>query len=490
MTQIIKSNIPALNTHRNLLVNSSKVARNLERLSSGFRINRAADDAAGLAISERMRGQIRGLSMAQQNVMQGINLIQTADGALQETHAILQRMRELAVQSSNGTFQDSDRAQIEHEFQALKEEIDRIAESTHYNDIRLLNGDLGKGFAGQAADPPTSTMPTPPAGATIIDSGTLTGSFINEDIIIRGNVTVTSSLDLHQSSTLWIEEGATLTFLGVNSVTIVDSTIHNSGTIGESSLLTGAGSNLHNHSTGIMNRVTLYFFGTSTEAPNVINYGRIDNLFASTGQVTNRGSIGTLTFAPLYSVFFSPSSPLPVVDHYVNVGSIGQVSDPLGRGTINEHGYSIDANYSQGHGLILQIGANGGRDQRMTIFIENMGARFIGAQTLIDDFVSVWETTIATREEANDSIEVLEGGINMVSAQRAKLGAYQNRLEHTLNSLGIARENLTASESTIRDTDMAAEMLRFTKVNILSQAAQAMLAQANQLPQGVVTLLR
>jgi len=288
----INHNIAALNTYRQLTVNNTAVSKSLEKLSSGYRINRAGDDAAGLAISEKMRGQIRGLSMAQKNSQDAISLIQTAEGALTETHSILQRMRELVVQAGNmGTQQTEDLKAIQDEIDQLIKELDGIADRTEFNGKKLLNGDFENGKAD----------------------------------------------------------------------------------------------------------------------------------------------------------------------------------------------------------LIFQIGANA--KQQMTLNIGNMKSTAIGADTdddgTADEFVSTVNVTTWTDASDFDAdLAKIDGAINMVSAQRSALGATQNRLEHTINNLGAAEENLTAAESRIRDVDMAREMMEFTKNSILSQAAQAMLAQANQVPQGVLQLLR
>jgi flagellin len=268
----IQHNISALNTYRQLSFNNTQAAKNLEKLSSGYRINRAGDDAAGLAISEKMRGQIRGLEMAAKNAQDGISLIQTAEGALNETHAILQRMRELAVQAANDTNTTADRQALQAEVDQLVSEINRIAQNTEFNTQKLLNG-----------------------------------SFSSK---------------------------------------------------------------------------------------------------------------------------------------------------------------------------VFHIGANAG--QSITLSINSMAASNLGVNGL----------SISTQSGANNAITTIDNAIKLVSDERAKLGAVQNRLEHTINNLGATQENLTAAESRIRDVDMAKEMMEFTKNNILMQAAQAMLAQANQQPQGVLQLLR
>lgn len=269
---IINHNISAMNAHRQLTINNFNQSKSLEKLSSGYRINRAGDDAAGLAISEKMRGQIRGLDMATKNAQDGISLIQTAEGALNETHSILQRMRELAVQSANDTNTNTDRAELQKEVNELVSEIDRISTDTEFNTKKLLDG--------------------------------------------------TAS------------------------------------------------------------------------------------------------------------------------------------------------------------GMIFHIGAN--ISQNITLSIGSMGSAALGVSGI----------SIASQSPANSAISTIQAAIDLVSSERAKLGAYQNRLEHTINNLGTSSENLSAAESRIRDVDMAKEMMAYTKNNILQQAATAMLAQANQAPQGVLQLLQ
>ncbi|CAM5191066.1 Flagellin [Ureibacillus acetophenoni] len=301
----IQHNISALNTHRNLGFNNTQASKNLEKLSSGYKINRAGDDAAGLAISEKMRGQIRGLEMASKNAQDAISLVQTAEGALNETHAILQRMRELAVQSSNDTNVSSDRKALQLEIESLSKEITRISTDTEFNTQKLLNGSFG------------------------------------------GQVTTGSSFDIAKAT--------------------------------------------------------------------------------ATG------------------------------------------------------------------GQVFQIGANSG--QSINLSIGNMGASALGVNTITGTTAVAGATGVGTginissQSGADNAITVIDRAIERVSVTRASLGAVQNRLEHTINNLGTTSENLTAAESRIRDTDMAAEMMSFTKNNILMQAAQSMLAQANQQPQGVLQLL-
>ncbi len=385
---VVQHNLPAMNSHRQLGVNNAHTAKNLEKLSSGFRVNRAGDDAAGLAISEKMRGQIRGLDMATTNAENGVSLIQTAEGGLNETHAILQRMRELSVQSANGTYADDvDRENINKEVIALKDEVDRIASSTHYNGIKLLDGSMG-GTKSTAA----ATVDTEIAGNLAFNSSG-----------------IISASDKDATIATKIIDGATFT-----SVQVGDKTYSTDGTTS----------------------TTLY--GSDGKSVGTIGLGSKD---------------GTVTGVDLLA------GPLQT-----KKGSITAKADAK---------------------LTFQIGANGSADQQVNLHVDNMSTGSLGNKT-----GNVAGINVGNRSDANDAIGVLDSAINQVSGTRADLGALQNRLEHTINNLGTTRENLQAAESSIRDVDMAKEMMEFTKNNILSQASQSMLSQSNQLPQGVLQLLR
>ncbi|GAB7055703.1 MULTISPECIES: flagellin [Paenibacillus] len=375
----INHNIAALNTHRQLSGNNSAVGKSLEKLSSGLRINRAGDDAAGLAISEKMRGQIRGLDQAQRNAQDGISLIQTAEGALNETHSILQRMRELAVQSSNDTNTDADRKELQKEVDQLVKELDRIANTTEFNTQKLLNGNLsGTNNAAQVAK-----------FDEVSNSAVFTG--------ITNAGTITNDLSYN------IRIGSANTSATTFTVTFTD---HQGNA---SSLQIGA-------------------------AGGTVTIGQ--------ASVT----IGGLTTA--------------------NIGD---------EATFTQRAAIVDNTDTS---LTFQIGANS--SQTMNVSIEDMGAAALNVNGI----------KIDTKGAAEASISAIQKALDDVSSQRSKLGAFQNRLEHSINNLGASSENLTAAESRIRDVDMAKEMMDFTKNNILTQAAQAMLAQANQTPQGVLQLLR
>lgn len=382
----INHNIAALNTYRSLSNNNVLASKSLEKLSSGLRINRAGDDAAGLAISEKMRGQIRGLDQASRNAQDGISLIQTAEGALNETHSILQRMRELAVQASSDTNTDADRQQIQKEINQLTDEIDRISATTEFNTKKLLNG----GLAGIAA------------------SVAVSYNFEQSNQAIAFSITAAISA---------------VSFSVSDTIRVRAVSIGSAGTITFS--VAGALSNI--------------------------------TLVASTS-----GGIYIGTAATQLGTFTSANM---------------QAGDTL---TISVTG-SEDA-VTTDSALRFQIGSN--TAQEIAVGVKDMDAIALGiksATTYLDT---------STQFGAEASITRIDAAITKVSSERSKLGAVQNRLEHTINNLGTSSENLSAAESRIRDVDMAKEMMEFTKMNILSQAAQAMLAQANQQPQGVLQLLR
>lgn len=413
----IQHNIAALNTHRNLGANQASAAKNLEKLSSGFKINRAGDDAAGLAISEKMRGQISGLDMASKNASDSISLIQTAEGALNETHSILQRMRELAVQSSNDTNVTDDRDALQKEISQLTQEIDRVANTTEFNTQKLLDGGFSGTFQiganeGQTMKMDIGKMDSASLGlnssVTIKETGT-TANNANNAVLADGTYTL---------------DGANLKD---NKGNVVGTFASDKITVATKEVVTLTNTDLQNKST-----ITISNNGANFEVKN-----------EATG--SNKLSAGT------YKV-----SGTNVLKDDKLVGTLGTKEITL------KDGKKITE---------AELGFKTGALKNTSEFTVN------GAD-------------ISTRDQASGSITAIDKAIKKVSEQRSSLGAVQNRLEHTINNLGTSSENLTAAESRIRDTDMAAEMMAFTKNNILSQAAQSMLAQANQQPQGVLQLLQ
>jgi flagellin len=396
----INHNIAALNTYNKLNSASTAQSKSMEKLSSGLRINKAGDDAAGLAISEKMRGQVRGLDQASRNSQDGISLIQTAEGALNETHDILQRMRELAVQASNDTNTGNDRGEIQKEINQLTSEINRIGNTTEFNTQKLLNGE--KNGAGSAAV--TAVQGVFSVGVTDTTSG--------------------FSID-----------GTTVAAADLNALVTA---INGDATLGAK--YTAAA-------------------GTGADAGKLI-------LTQDAGQE-------------------STSAPT------ITGGNITTQTE----GVVGKAAVAADDSKS----LKFQIGAN--QSQSLTLDIADMRASALGLTTAgTGDKLAVTDGTsnttteqaldVSTHASASAAVTTIQSAIDKVSAERSKLGANQNRLEHTINNLSTSSENLTAAESRIRDVDMAKEMMNQTKNSILSQAAQAMLAQSNQMPQGVLQLLR
>ncbi len=757
---IIQHNMPAMNAHRQLLSNNNTNTKALEKLSSGYRINRAGDDAAGLAISEKMRAQIRGLDMAGRNAQDGISLIQTAEGALNETHAILQRMRELSVQSANGIYDDEvDRTNLDKEVQRLKGEIDRISTSTNFNNIELLNGDLESkasvevkagadagitedigslsngadfkaetytvdlatigidfekgiehgevftisletaggspitltskmvtddaGLAGEdvirryddisdiaalfdgtafaiKADGTQSagtgilagdavyevsvvgskltfehvgtatadaagvfapeTIPTAPAGAagpvvtpTTVANNTTTAAYdtwkattdatghtnadllneqtidlggdvkfdLNEDYSFEAGTTastdikfidttttdLTGKIKLAQegtnatrtsntltkasfdalnlrdgdSLTFYIEDSATpantveVTFdyvssgaeptvandagngtfttiedlirgindLGALGMADADPTLLQAKAVGndETGLVVTIGGNDAYGTDGFMEinhtsvkkaAESVITFDDGIRSGSTVVVNGITYEFVDEAENAIKGNEVIIVNALAGGASLTGSQAAKAFNDYLNTQNLIEFSNKIGQNageddnkvTVysldkSEAADSADISVSAG-GLTFQIGANGLSDQRVSLNINDMSTFGMGIEDI----------SIASQDEANLAIDVLDDAINFVSSQRAELGALQNRLEHTISSLAVNEENLQAAESRIRDVDMAEEMMEFTKSNILSQAAQSMLAQANMQPQGILQLLQ
>lgn len=446
----INHNIAALNTYRQLSANNSSTQKSLEKLSSGLRVNRAGDDAAGLAISEKMRGQIRGLNQASSNANDGISLIQTAEGALNETQSILQRMRELAVQSSNDTNTAEDRTEIQKEIDQLTQEIERIGNSTEFNTKKLLNGGAAVSASKSGLDEARVSVIGGSAKTQAASQVVLTGwteAKAATDVTTKTFLTSNTALgDAGGAITL---QGISFSFTAAHTVQNVLDTINSAG-IGITAT--------HTATQGIT------FSTNAVGSAATMTVGGATGVFA--GVDTDLGDDASVTTA---------SGSYSSVGNKITMTSGGAegleftVSGATGVATIK-----VDNN----GGLNMHIGAN--ENQTMYISISDMRATALGVNAI----------DVTTKTGAESAIKTIQDALNNVSSERAKIGSYQNRLEHTINNLGTTSENLSASESRIRDVDMAKEMMEFTKNNILSQAAQAMLAQANQQPQSVLQLLQ
>jgi flagellin len=573
----INHNIQALNAYRNLYQNQFNTSKNLERLSSGLRINRAADDAAGLAISEKMRSQIKGLSMAERNSLDGVSLMQVAEGAMNEVHSMLQRMRELSVQAANDTNTDSDRESIQLEIDQLLKEIDSVAAKTEFNTRKLLDGSsavdtqyiIGESEKTNIKNVPTVVDPTIATGryqigiesnpeltyklnqpgAGISEAGVLEIGIIGKleadandigaapvvtDPLLKAEngsyqVRVTERTEVTDPDTtppttrtykdMIVEkkdENGTYSILGTQAdiestngkiniagfgfdfdpATVIAGTSKFDVTasdlqLGEYSLVA---SDIQEDSSGVKS-ATIEIFD-----PNGFSIGKLASEIGTDGSIK---SIGTSAGK---SILVDTSKITQAGTAKIQIESKMEVSVSK----VNEDGSTTPITYSKElstrngkithGGLELEFGANA-RPGASEFDLTNKALTFqIGANTNQNVQIDVPQLStvklgidgvnVLSNESASTAIFNIDKAINQISATRAKLGATQNRLEHTISNLQVTNENLTSAESRIRDTDMAQEMTEFTKNNILNQSAQAMLAQANQLPNGVLQLLQ
>ncbi|PWA09681.1 flagellin protein FlaA [Pueribacillus theae] len=416
---IINHNISALNTHRQLTANNNAVSSSLEKLSSGLKINRAGDDAAGLAISEKMRGQIRGLEMASKNAQDGISLIQTAEGALNETHAILQRMRELSVQASNDTNTASDRDEIQKEISQLIEEIDRIANTTEFNTKNLLNGASGLSVGdgtqiGLASAGPNTKQGTYNVNAndatlaTHAATETATGATASATVVGAGTLTI-NGIDIAVASTDTYQDLADKINASVSGV-VAD--------------FEGEDSTFRIRSADVGGSASLKVAESADIIAGVDYTG--DNALETSG--TNASGLTTSNFGTGASLTYDGNK---VTVHGGDADGLSfELRDNTAATTITVNG-----------SLNFHIGANEG--QSMSVSINAMDATNLGVKGI----------DVTTTTGAEKAITVIQNAIDSVSAERAKLGAVQNRLDHTINNLGASAENLTAAESRIRDVD-------------------------------------
>ena len=540
MAMIVQHNMSAMNANRMLGITNSSLAKSTEKLSSGYKINRAADDAAGLSISEKMRSQIRGLNKASDNAQDGISLIQTAEGALNESHSILQRMRELSVQASNGTETDDDREAVQKEISQLQEELTRISSTTEFNTMKLLDGSQGGSSSTTGSGPKFG----------VVDS-TLDGALVTSNVKeIKVATAASDDTKVGQETAIWGKDGKTLTLnLSKNKVYTqdeIDDLISNAKQ--EDSTAEGAPAEVKvtlkngifnadadttdgketaagvkaasdvvevtadtfvgaNKIKFTSNKYGAEFNGTTfdfafdkeagkeevettkaitTDAVNAITAGEYKIHLAAGKEYTAEDLEDILKSAGFdFDVTLSGATPddpntLFATSGATTVGKL-TMANGVGLGSTKalwgQDGYD---GVSSNAGITLQIGANEG--QTMSFTIDDMSARSLG--------VDANKIDIATQDGAKKATTTIDAAIKKVSAQRSKLGAVQNRLEHTIANLDTAAENTQTSESRIRDTDMASEMVVYSKNNILLQAGQSMLAQANQSNQGVLSLLQ
>lgn len=488
---IINHNLMSMNTHRQLSMNNVAGSKSLEKLSSGFRINRAGDDAAGLAISEKMRGQIRGLNQASRNAQDGISLIQTAEGALNETHAILQRMRELAVQAATDTNTSADRTKLQSEVNQLAKEITRISNTTEFNTRNLLAGGLSTKFhiganEGQNVDSSIGAMDAFSLGvagyqvvAGAFDAGTGTGL----------------------SSASNLGAGLTAQTYAIQTTTVASDTGVLSG-----SVPTGTLSGTFTGDANLSVQIRLDAFSGTTGNDTVTQFSYSTDGGTNWTQVNaDTGAIGatgvTWTAAASYDNTANAAEGQIISTTFSAASYSAQLKDGTGANVGDavtfRHSATSAVIGNAATGEILQInfvaGAVGTSTADATQIVTTVGstAASIGANGEVSAEATVSAgVNVSSQVAADRAITVINNALENVSAERGKLGAMQNRLEHTIKNLDTSAENLQASESRIRDVDMAKEMMEFTKNSILQQAATAMLAQANMAPQAVLQLLR
>lgn len=489
----IQHNIAALNSYRNLTGNNNAVAKNLEKLSSGYRINRAGDDAAGLAISEKMRAQITGLNTAQKNAQDGVSLVQTAEGALTEVHSMLNRMVELADQSANGTYDNEvDRANLQKEIDSLKDEIDRIADSTNFNGINLLDGSL----SAAKLDVKSANINKTPITPTVNAATGTTSKFAVKTGADGTKQTLTVEY-ADESGTLHEVE---VEYTSGNSVITNDAAILGALQKSELASVFDITSNKNGDFTltskvGGENGAKLIGISTTdTTSADVVKAGAVTKGKNETVTLTNGAQTiaagDTIVLNGKTYEFVANTSSKPktegataiVVGADVNatIANLNTALENAGvKATKNGNDLVLSAT-KDGAALTLQIGDTSEDFNQMNVSVGDMHTAALG----------IADIDISTQAGAKAAVDKIKSAINSVSSTRGDLGAIQNRLEHTINNLSVTAENMTAAESRIRDVDMANEMMAYTKNNILVQSSQAMLAQANQLPQGVLQLLQ
>ena len=470
---VVQHNLRAMNANRMLGITQGTLSKSAEKLSSGYKVNRAADDAAGLSISEKMRKQIRGLSQASLNAEDGISAVQTAEGALTEVHDMLQRMNELAVKASNGTNALSDRQTIQDEVTQLLTEIDRVSETTKFNETYLLKGDRDtktvtvdahdagiNGTMTQNTTKATFTMKALELGDTIKIGGT-------EYTI--GSTTLT---DITQKTSIASAKGGELITVDGTQYTVVDA---NGTTNADKNML---------ELDDILDKVAK---GSSVVYNGKTYHVMVDDLKVdgSTGQDSiDDTKPQVITADKAYKLINQELKIASSIGATKAAATVGNAPDTT---KVDAHGnveFSITkgkVDRKEGLTFALHVGADADMTNKISVQIDALDTAGLGIQGL-----NVKDSSGAA---ATYAIDAIADAVAHVSAQRSLLGAVQNRLEHTINNLDNVVENTTAAESQIRDTDMATEMVKYSNANILSQAGQSMLAQGNQANQGVLSLL-
>ena len=457
---VVQHNMQAANANRMLNVTTSAQSKSTEKLSSGYKINRAADDAAGLTISEKMRKQIKGLDRASTNAEDGVSAVQTAEGALTEVHSMLQRMNELATQSANGTNSNTDRKAIQDEIDQLTTEIDRVSETTKFNETYLLKGD------GAEKEHKVNAHDAGLDGVTLTDKGdkvdvTLKTLNAGDKVSIAGkNYTIGSSVDEATALVTGQQKAnGTITVNG-EKYTYDDTGKTWKDSKNANATIKIAGGDVVSDGTK-----------TLTAMKDGANAAGADGIDDNDSTVITAGKAYQLQTAEIVKASSIGSDKAATVKDGANADKDATATFTLNKGTVS---------YKDSLSFNLHVGADADMTNKITVNIDSMNSAGLGVKGIKAD----------TEQDATYAIDAIADAISTVSSQRSSLGAVQNRLEHTINNLDNVVENTTSAESRIRDTDMAEEMVNYSKNNILAQAGQSMLAQANQSNQGVLSLLQ
>ena len=479
---VVQHNMQAANANRMLNVTTSAQSKSTEKLSSGYKINRAADDAAGLTISEKMRKQIKGLDRASTNAQDGVSAVQTAEGALTEVHSMLQRMNELATQAANGTNSTTDRKAIQDEIDQLTTEIDRVSETTKFNETYLLKGEAGT---------KTINMKAHDAGlkGTLTDNGDGTATFVMDTLNAGDKVSIGG-----KNYTI----GAT--------TTDTDALIDKAATTGAEKDITINGK-LYKYIKGVTGgddsaadkpKGGYYLDGVVDKKNSPAKTAADLKGFATAGSTVSAAGkeITSMKAADVTAgVKSNDSTVITKAKAYELAGKellvANSIGDTKGSSNVVNANTNADGSFKITLGqaevanslsFSLHVGADADMTNKIQVNIDAMDSASLGIKGLNvkDD----------SGNAATYAVDAISDAISKVSSQRSSLGAVQNRLEHTINNLDNVVENTTTAESRIRDTDMAEEMVNYSKNNILAQAGQSMLAQANQSNQGVLSLLQ
>ncbi len=471
---VVQHNLRAMNSNRMLGITQGTLSKSAEKLSSGYKVNRAADDAAGLAISEKMRKQIRGLSQASLNAEDGISAVQTAEGALTEVHDMLQRMNELSVKASNGTNALSDRQTIQDEVDQLLTEIDRVAETTKFNEMYLLKGDADT-VTRKATAKDAGLVGTLREGATSA-TFTINKLSLGDKVSIGGQeytiggttANVTASFQTLKAN---FKGGELVTLDGVQYTIAAGSTVENE----DKNILTA-------------DKIEAKIKDGSSFTYNGVTHTAMVKADGTSGDVNGRDAANA-------TILTIDQAEKMILQELTLANNIGTDSDAPATVTKAERADATDPNKKYVDYIIekgdisvkedlnfsLHVGADADMNNKIGVKIQALDTSGLGIRGL--------NVKDGSGAAATYAIDAIADAVSTVSAQRSLLGAVQNRLEHTINNLDNVVENTTAAESQIRDTDMATEMVKYSNANILSQAGQSMLAQSNQANQGVLSLL-